>query len=128
MITRSPDEFIEEAHDRVLAEEGLSDDVIHLELSTYPPRLAMIDYLEVRNPIDRKKGIARRVLRLLIKLADESGFTLEVIPRSFNGLMGNEALAGWYERNGFYWAASMDSPRLMRRESQVAPTRISEEG
>ncbi len=71
-----------------------------------------IDLLKVLNPSDLHKGIAGGVLRLLMKLADDSGYALEVIPHSFDGSMSDQQLAAWYGRKGFRVA-------LMRREPQA---------
>jgi hypothetical protein len=116
--TLTSDEFIEKAQDDLLAAE-LGPDLIRVELSSSVGGLAAIDFLEIVDQANLRKGIAGRALRLLMQLADDSGFTLEVIPHSFDGPMNDLALRAWYERNGFRAAGSPDVPNVMRREPQA---------
>jgi hypothetical protein len=78
--------------------------------------LAAIDFLEIVDQANLRKGVAGRVLRRLMQLADDSGFTLEVIPHSFDSPMNDEELRAWYERNGFRAVDSPDVSNLMRRD------------
>ncbi len=111
----SGDDFREETQER-LAAAGLSDDLIRVEITSFLPLLATIDYLYTRDPANWGKGIGRKALSVLTQLADEHDFALEVIPRNINGPMSDKDLKAWYERNGFRRVGSVDTPNLMRRE------------
>jgi hypothetical protein len=116
--TLSPDEFIERALDG-LAAAGLGPELIQVDLSPSSCNGAMaIDLLKILDERNLRKRIAARVLQLLMRLADGSGYALEVIPHRFDGLMNDQALRAWYERNGFRAAGSPEVPNLMRRDPQ----------
>jgi hypothetical protein len=116
--TLSPDGFIEKAQDDLLA-AGLGTDLIRVEISSVIGGLAAIDFLEIVDQANLRKGVAGRVLQLLMQLADDSGFALEVIPHSFDVPMTDLQLRAWYERNGFRAAESSEAPNLMRRDPQA---------
>lgn len=112
----SPDEFIEEAEAQ-LRNAGLYDRV-RVDLSAPPFQgVISINYLEVTDPANRGKRLATAALQLLLHLSDNSGFALDVIPRSFDGPLDDDALAAWYRRHGFRPITTPpDTGREMRRE------------
>jgi hypothetical protein len=110
----SPDEFIEVFGYRLLA-AGIAEPTVTVDLS--PGRGAVsLDRIHVV-PNKRGSGTATKILRHITQLSDESRVPIEVIPRSLEeGGMSDEALAAWYQRHGFMFAPTEDTPGLMRRE------------
>jgi GNAT superfamily N-acetyltransferase len=110
----SPDEFIEEFQAR-LERAGLCDPDVRVELSPVGPDMSF-DYVRV-DPGLRGRGLARRVLELLLRLSDETGMPLQVIPTCIgvDGGLSNEQLEVWYLKHGFVPAGTPQTPRLMRR-------------
>jgi hypothetical protein len=114
LMSMSPDAFIEEFSER-LARTSVCNLVL-VELSAPNRSTVSVDLIEV-TPTERRKHIGSRVLT---QLSDEGGVLLEVIPHSFEGHMGDDELAAWYERRGFVFTPTHDSPRLMRRAPKTS--------
>jgi hypothetical protein len=110
----SRDEFIDEFL-MTLEREGLREPKVRVELSTPSGDAVSFDLIRL-DPSVRGQGVGRRVLKLLLRLSDESAIPLEVIPRcvEHEGL-GDKALEDWYLRNDFVLATTRETPRLMRR-------------
>jgi hypothetical protein len=114
----SSDEFIEVFEDGRLA-ASLAEPIVIVDLSA-GRRAVSLDLIRV-TPNKRGMGTATRVLRLITQLSDESGVPIEVIPRSLeDGAMDDQDLAVWYQRHGFQFAPTADTPRLMRRAPKIA--------
>lgn len=115
----SPDEYVEVAHEKVRS-AGFAEAQVKLTLSASRD-VVCLDYLEVA-AMERRQGIAGRVLRLLTRLSDQTGMTLEVIPHSFDpASLGDAQLSALYSRHGFVPAPSDDNPNLMRRIPASTP-------
>lgn len=121
----SRDEFIEEFL-MALERGGLGEPQVRVELSTPSGDAVSFDLIRL-DPSLRGQGIARRVLRLLLRMSDESAMPLQVIPHCMEvGGLADKTLEEWYQRNDFMLAPTRDTPRLMRRTprppSESAPT------
>lgn len=108
------DEFNERFQD-ALAHEGLLPPTVQAELSPGTNGAISFDLVRVS---EKRKGIGGRVLKALIRLADEHAVTLEVIAAQVYPdpeAMTDEQLAAWYSANDFVRAPTQESPRFMRR-------------
>jgi GNAT superfamily N-acetyltransferase len=120
----SRDEFIEEFH-ATLERDGLCEPKVRVDLSTPVGPDVAFDLI-LLEPSARGRGIASRVLKLLVHMSDKSRVPLQVIPRCMeDGGLGDEVLEAWYQRNGFVLAPTADTPRLMRRAPQPFSARVS---
>jgi GNAT superfamily N-acetyltransferase len=97
-VIESHDEFIDEVERRM--QDAQLFGRVHVTFSGTEPRLISLDRIEV-DAEHRRHGLADDTLRLLARLADECGFTVEVIPKSIEGPMRDEELVAWYARHGF---------------------------
>jgi hypothetical protein len=118
----TPDEFIEEFEARMRCAGLRAPEVQAADLSPAGPDEVAFDLIKVALSV-RRQGIAKRVLKLLLCLSDETGMPLQVIPCRVgdDGGLSDEALKAWYLENGFVCAPTPDIPRLMRRTPQ-SPT------
>ncbi len=112
------DEFIEEFKMRLAERAGLCEPQVRVELSTPSGDAVSLDLIRV-DPSARRHGIARKVLKALLSLSDETGIPLQVIPRCVEeGGLSDEALEAWSGKNDFVPTPTPETPRLMRRTPQ----------
>jgi GNAT superfamily N-acetyltransferase len=118
----SPDEFIEEFHERRAAAALGDNDGVFVELSSPGRSLVSFDHIDVA-PGLRGQKLGRRILTLLTEMSDLAGLALELIPHQMEGRGGmtDDELAAWYRRCGFVDAPTADTPKRMRREPRGRP-------
>jgi GNAT superfamily N-acetyltransferase len=118
----SPDEFIEEFHERRAA-AGLGDNEgVFVDLSSPSRSLVSFDGIEIAPELQGQK-LGRRILTLLTEMSDHAGVALELIPHQMeeSGGITDDELAAWYRRCGFVDAPTTDTPRRMKREPRGCP-------
>jgi GNAT superfamily N-acetyltransferase len=118
----SPDESIEEFHERRAMVALGDNDGVFVDLSSSGQSSVSFDHVKVAPELQGKK-LGRRILTLLTEMSDHAGLTLELIPHQMEecGGMTDAELVAWYRRCGFVEAPTADTPRRLRREAKRRP-------